>query len=110
MLRIELENYLENLVRMVIKNADRPATTMIWPKLYKSELMRGSGEWGLYKRDAPKGVAAANVSVVKTRVWGEKENEWQACVSAGGIIWVLTNEDKKKEMPVENSFYMLVMF
>ena len=113
MTAVKLENYVENLVRVTIEHgAEIPASVVVWPKLYKPALEGCSGAWELHPGmvvPTTGHVTRAHVIVVKVRSWGTTEHEWQACVTAGGVVSVLTNADVDRIRPKENETYTLTM-
>lgn len=113
MVVVRLENYIENLVRVTVEyDGEMPPSVVIWPKLYKPALEACSGAWELSPGMVVPQVehaTRAHVIVVKVRSWGSADHEWQACVTAGGVVSVLTNTNADRSRPQENETYTLTM-
>lgn len=121
---VTIEPYMRHLTMVKIKRAPAPLSVVRVPRKYlpvtKAEPLSGGNDalsWSLHSSPpAHAGVGGEQqiaivmqVEPIQTRKYGPEEWQWQACVSTGGVLSLLTNAVADRACPETNRIYWLLL-
>ena len=117
-LKFSSEKYGEHLIRLKLRPsraATIPDSIITLPKIYTEDHKdKTHAMWTLERLDDSKikGDCVAKVVIIQNKTWGEHPWQWQSCISAGGIISVLSNTRKSETDPpiIDEEYKLCVSF